>query len=150
MRPINDRFKGRITKQNIDAIAQVFQRMFGRRRRFTYTRVRPDYVKTMGITPFIDTRVDCYTGVKLERTRGGEKVAPVVVQIDKISAMLSISTTEYLCMYQTTLENSLPSTADYDYTFKNPYVSFDGDRCTFKYQTPCGDQAVDVFVLEVK
>lgn len=151
MRPINDRFKGRLSKANVEQIAKVFSQMFGRRKRFTYTRVRPDYVKVAGITPFIDTRVDVYTGVKLERTRGGVKVAPVSFEVDENSAMLTISTTEYLCMYDTTLETWHPPHGEnYDYAYKFPYISFDGDRCTIKYQTPCGDQAVDVFALEVR
>ena len=146
MRPINDRFKGRLTKQNGEAIAQVFRTMFGRRRRFTYTRIRPDYVKLQGVTPFIDTRVDIYTGVKLERERGGEKLNPVTF----LGGMLSIGTTQYLCMYQTTLETTPGAAEPYDYAFKNPYVAFEGDKVTFKYQTPCGDQAVDVFALETR
>jgi hypothetical protein len=151
MRPINDRWKGRLSMQNAAEVAKVFSSIFGRRKRFTYTRVRPDYVKIAGITPFIDTRVDVHTGVKLERTRGGEKVAAVDVIIEKDHAMLSIGTTEYLCMYDTTLETWAPSAGEgYDYAYKFPYISFEGDRCTIKYQTPCGDQAVDVFALEIR
>jgi hypothetical protein len=151
MRPINDRWKGRLSKANVEQIAKVFSQIFGRRRRFTYTRVRPDYVKVAGITPFIDTRVDIYTGVKLEARRKGIKVAPVMFEVDETSAMLTIITTEYLCMYDTTLESWHPPTGDnYDYAYKFPHINFEGDKVTIKYQTPCGDQAVDVFALEIR
>lgn len=147
MRPINDRWRGVLTTKNIGEVAAVFYLMFGRRR-FTYTRVHPNIVPST--SPLVvETKVDIFPGLKLEARRNGVKVAPVYVtrDSDPERAMLTVGTTGWLCMYDTRLTDAV---GKFDYTYKNPYITFDGNRCEIKYQTPCGDQVVDVFHFEYR
>jgi hypothetical protein len=143
MRPINEHWKGMLTIQNAEEVGAMFNRIFGRKR-FTYTRVRPDIIPST--SPLVAVaRVDIYPGVKLQRQIGKHKVAAVSVSREDGTAMLTINTTDWLCMYDTRLDVPV---AQYDILHKNPYVAFGGDRCEFRWQTPCGDQTVDVFVIE--
>jgi hypothetical protein len=140
MRPINEHWKGMLTIQNAEEVGAMFNRIFGRKR-FTYTRVRPDIIPST--SPLVAAaKVDIYPRLKLERR---VKVAPVSVTVADGTAMLTINTTEWLCMYDTRLNVPV---AQYDILHKNPYVAFGTDRCEFRWQTPCGDQTVDVFVIE--
>jgi len=133
----NLHWKGMLTKGNIQEVAKLC-RLLLNRRRFAYAQVRPTWVpESVEHAAFVDTRVDVHTRQKL---------------MEPISAndnMIAIPTTEWLCMFETDLEGT-GFVAVYDVTHKNPHFSFDGDRLTVKWQTPCGDQAVDVFTLEVR
>lgn len=131
----NLRWKGMLTQGNIGEVAKLF-RLLLNRKRFAYTFVRPTIVQIDKDPQVIDTRVDVHTRQRL--------LSPVRVTDN----MISIPTTEYLCMFQTNLPAG--EHAQYDYTHKNPYVAFSGESVVVRWQTPCGDQAVDVFTLEVR
>ena len=149
MKPFNMRWRGMLTTGNANEITKLFKTLLNRRR-FTYTQVRPSLLPAIGPTcpQMIETRVDVHTRQKLviERQR---QVPAIRVSFDQDgkSATIVVSLDSYLCMFQT---NLVGESAAYDHTYKNPYITFDGDRVTIKWQTPCGDQAVDVFTLEVR
>jgi hypothetical protein len=131
----NLHWKGMLTKGNIQEVAKLC-RLLLNRRRFTYAQVRPTWVpESVSNASFVDTRVEVHTRQKL---------------MEPISAndhMIAIPTTDYLCMFETKLTLAV---VPYDYLHSSPYFAFDGDRLTVKWQTPCGDQAVDVFTLEIR
>lgn len=139
---INNHWKGMLTSKNVEQIADLFNKLFGRKR-MMYIRAFPDLVHASPVKVF-DTKVDVYP-VKLVRRVGGERINPVTFESNAKGAWLHIQTTEYLVMYESKLTDVV---AEHDYTHQNPYIAFDGDRCTVKYRTPCGDQVVDVFIME--
>lgn len=148
MKPYNLRWRGMLTRGNAADVALLFKELLSRRR-FTYTHVRPSLLPALDHLPqMIDTRVEVHTRQKLERRSLEDKrQSAVSIFFFEDAASLSVNATEYLCIYQT---NLVGNSAPFDCTYKNPYVAIDGDRITVKYQTPCGDQAVDVFTLEVR
>lgn len=148
MKPYNMRWRGMLTTGNAKDVAKLFRALLNRRS-FTYTLVRPSLLPALSkdCPQMIETRVDVHTRQKLIKGQRFGVRAGVRVTHSVGNVMISIPTDSYLCMYQSTL---VGESAAFDHTYKNPYITFDGDRATIKWQTPCGDQAVDVFTLEVR
>jgi hypothetical protein len=143
----NHHWKGMLTTGNIDQVAKLFRALLNRKR-FTYTSVRPSLVPKIEKNPaMIDTRVNVHTRQKLITGQRFGVRAGIRVTKNLGIATLAVPTDSYLCLFQTDL---LGEIGQYDYTHKNPYIAFEGDSVTIKWQTPCGDQAVDVFTLEVR
>jgi len=149
MKPYNMRWRGMLTTGNAAEVTKLFKALLNRRR-FTYTQVRPSLLPAISPTcpQMIETRVEVHTRQKLVIERQWD-VPAIRVSFDNAgeSATIVVSLDSYLCMFLTDLQGV---SAAYDHTYKNPYITFDGDRVTIKWQTPCGDQAVDVFTLEVR
>jgi nucleotidyltransferase/DNA polymerase involved in DNA repair len=131
----NLHWRGMLTKGNIFEVTKLCKLLLNRRR-FAYAMVRPTWVpESTQVNSHVDTRVNLYTRQQLREPISGDECGIV------------IPTTEYLCMFETNLTGPR---AEYDYMHKNPHFAFDGDRLTVRWQTPCGDQAIDVFTLEVR
>ena len=149
MRQFNLRLKGMLTRGNAEAVAKLF-RLLLTHRKFTYINVKPSLLPRLSedCPQYVDTRVDAYTRRKLiydaPLDAKGRKPSAVRASHHADSAMLCVSTEDYLVMYDTRLEGEH---AQYDHLHKNPYIAFDGDRVTIKHQTPCGDQVVEMFIL---
>lgn len=145
MREYNLYWYGMLTTGNIEQVAKLFHELLDGKFYTTinvYPRLLPKLDEQHPET--IDCRLDVHTSQRLTPEDTRSKKA-IITKVDGDFAYMSIHDTYGIHMMDTRLPGER---AQYDHTYQNPYIVFEGNRVSIHHRAPAGNLLVWTFAVE--